>query len=616
VAQDHQHSTLYTVRINRAISSDATLESLAALPGTLRPLFSSTQTMYKVLVGNEVERMRFAPIVSHPMATVTVNGGAIDSGFASNAVPLVEGGATTITVAVTAADGAHHTNYIIEAIRKVSDDATLSSLVVSYGTLSPSFSSLETAYHATVPADVDSVTVTPSLTRSSAFVRVEGREVVSGQASLPISLAEGDEHTVDVVVTAEDTMTVKTYRVGLSRAPKSNARLQDLQLLMSYDGKKWERLLYDFDSNKEAYSISVANAVREVRLVPEAAELPIGIFINGQAVASRQRGPAVALKEGSTTSMDVLVKGQDGSERRYRYDVERYSKEQTTIPHVGLPGLGVHHPVKSVAGSADEHVSILPLSHDTVTPALIAETAGSYMQGFASSLGFGGPQDRGSAAASATRRAPTQGLAEQYECQPREAGKWGPAQAAWCCQHHEVGCKLPSTGDKDGSEDSLWSASWIVPLAVSMCLCVICFYTFYGLRVASNQHPKPPQQRRSEFTVGRRLGGDSPGVEDQLLCAYGGRTGVVRDEIGPVRNFCDLFRKRNDRGAVVSPRMDSPSIPNQVSPSLHSPSEALCSPAMSPLAVIASSPPDNPSPGDEKDTAHLGVISHLGPGHM
>lgn len=78
---------------------------------------------------------------------------------------------------------------------KKSDDANLSALTVSAGTLDPAFSADVTAYAATVENDVATITVTGTPADENATV-----SATSGAAQ---TLAVGD-NPIPIVVTAED----------------------------------------------------------------------------------------------------------------------------------------------------------------------------------------------------------------------------------------------------------------------------------------------------------------------------------------------------------------------------------------------------------------------------
>jgi uncharacterized repeat protein (TIGR02543 family) len=99
----------------------------------------------------------------------------------------------------------------------VSADATLSSLTVSEGTLSPAFDPATTAYTLSVPNSVSSISI--------AAVANHAEARVSGAGSKELS--EG-ANTISIVVTAEDGITTKTYTVTITRQPL-NTGVEDAQ---------------------------------------------------------------------------------------------------------------------------------------------------------------------------------------------------------------------------------------------------------------------------------------------------------------------------------------------------------------------------------------------------
>lgn len=99
----------------------------------------------------------------------------------------------------------------------VINDANLSSLTLSAGTLSPPFAPATTSYSASVDQATVSITVTPATADVGATVTVNGAPVASGSASAPIALNVG-ANTIQTVVTAYNGTTTKTYTVVVTRA--------------------------------------------------------------------------------------------------------------------------------------------------------------------------------------------------------------------------------------------------------------------------------------------------------------------------------------------------------------------------------------------------------------
>ncbi|WP_419788926.1 cadherin-like beta sandwich domain-containing protein [Mucilaginibacter sp. FT3.2] len=98
----------------------------------------------------------------------------------------------------------------------LSNDATLSALSLSSGSLNPVFSSATTSYTASIANATSTITITPTQNNGNASIKVNGTTVGSGGASGNISLNVGD-NAQSIVVTAQDG-TLKTYTVTVNRA--------------------------------------------------------------------------------------------------------------------------------------------------------------------------------------------------------------------------------------------------------------------------------------------------------------------------------------------------------------------------------------------------------------
>ena len=97
-----------------------------------------------------------------------------------------------------------------------SNNATLSNLTISTGTLTPAFSSSTTSYTDSVSNSVTSVTVTPTANQASSTITVNSSTVSSGSASSPIALNVGS-NTVFTVVTAQNGVAEDTYTITVTR---------------------------------------------------------------------------------------------------------------------------------------------------------------------------------------------------------------------------------------------------------------------------------------------------------------------------------------------------------------------------------------------------------------
>ena len=106
--------------------------------------------------------------------------------------------------------GSGTTNSTVPA---ASSNAALANLVLSSGSIA--FDPNQTLYNLTVGFMVSSLGIIPTTANSNATVTVAGQSVASG-ATVSVSLAAG-VNNIDVVVTAEDGTSVRTYTLAVDR---------------------------------------------------------------------------------------------------------------------------------------------------------------------------------------------------------------------------------------------------------------------------------------------------------------------------------------------------------------------------------------------------------------
>jgi len=271
-AQDGTTTKIYTVLVNRLPSTNANLSALAISSGSLSPAFTSNGTSYTATVANSVTSLTVTPTVSDSTATVQVTGGT----------GLVVGG-NVVTAKVTAQDGVTIKTYTIIVTRLPSSDADLSALAISGGSLSPAFTSNGTSYTATVANSVTSLTVTPTVSDSTATVQVTGGT----------GLVVGS-NVVTAKVTAQDGVTIKTYTIVVTRLPSSNA---DLSALAISGGS----LSPAFTPTGTSYTTTVENSVTGVTATPTLSD--------STATAEVTGGTALVVGDNTITAK---VTAQDG----------------------------------------------------------------------------------------------------------------------------------------------------------------------------------------------------------------------------------------------------------------------------------------------------------------
>nr|WP_248285320.1 cadherin-like beta sandwich domain-containing protein [Alteriqipengyuania abyssalis] len=194
-----------------------------------------------------------------------------------------------------------------------SSDATLSSLSVSEGTLSPAFDPAQTGYTVAVGEAVATIALTPTAADAGATITVAGTAVTSGQASGPVALSAG-QNAIVVEVTAPDG-TTRQYTVTVTRAPSSDATLAGLSVSAG-------TLTPAFDPAQGNYTVRVANDVDTITVTPTAAGVGATITVNGIATASGSASAPISLVVG-TTPVTIRVTAANGASRVYSVPVTR-----------------------------------------------------------------------------------------------------------------------------------------------------------------------------------------------------------------------------------------------------------------------------------------------------
>jgi len=312
-AQDGTTTTAYTVTVTRAASSNNDLSALSTSSGTLSPAFSASTTSYTAAIAAGVASVRITPTVAASAASVTVNGLSVASGTTSGAIAM-NPGSNTVTVTVTAQNGAPR-SYTITITRALpSTNANLSALSISSGTLSPAFAAGTTSYTASVGNATTSLTVTPTVADSTASVRVDGAATTSGTASGAIALAVG-ANTITTTVTAQDGSTTKTYTTTVTRAGSANSALSAL-------GVSGASISPAFAPSTTNYTASIATTAPSIAVTPTVAEPNASVTVNGVSVASGASSSALPMSFGSNT-VTVTVTAQSGTTTTYTLTVSK-----------------------------------------------------------------------------------------------------------------------------------------------------------------------------------------------------------------------------------------------------------------------------------------------------
>ena len=230
-AEDGTTSRTYTVTVSRAAG---TAPSAAITTTSPSPLTEKNLHGAKVVVSlTGVVFVAGIPDPDHfELATVEASGVAVDGveripdyrdrvevSLRYDGTDFDTDGTLAVTVKAAAHGGGADLTTVPVPVTAVQEaaDATLESLAISPGRLSPAFAGGTTAYTATVAVPGLTVTATPR--DANASITVNGLAVAGGRASHAVALdAVGGSKVVAIVVTAEDGTTSRTYTVTVSRA--------------------------------------------------------------------------------------------------------------------------------------------------------------------------------------------------------------------------------------------------------------------------------------------------------------------------------------------------------------------------------------------------------------
>ncbi|GHT38853.1 hypothetical protein AGMMS49965_03370 [Bacteroidia bacterium] len=324
----------YTVTVNRssaALSNNANLNNLTVNQGTLTPTFNANTISYSVSVANTVSSITISATKAHAAASVSGDG-----------AKTLNVGANAFTVDVTAEDGTTKKTYTVNITRAApvvqSNDATLSSLTVNQGTLTPTFNASTTTYSVSVANSVASITISATANHGAASVAGTGSQ----------SLNVGS-NSFNIVCTAEDG-TPKTYTVNITRAaPVVQSNDATLSSLSVNQGT----LTPTFNANTTSYSVSVANSV---------ASITISATANHDAASVAGVGNQ-SLSVGNN-SFNIVCTAEDGTPKTYTVNITRAAP---------------------VVQSNDATLSSLSVNQGTLTPTFSASTT-SYSVNVANSV--------------------------------------------------------------------------------------------------------------------------------------------------------------------------------------------------------------------------------------
>lgn len=209
----------YVITVNRAapLSGNNELSNLTVSSGSLTPGFSPGTLNYVVDVATGVTSVDIAATKSDPNAVVS--GDLPNSGQAT--IPLDgPGSSKTVSITVTAPNQVSRTYRITINRLAPSNNADLSALSVSAGILNPGFAAGTPNYTVTVPAGIDSMTVTATKSDPNAVLSSSGSVIAPAgtlTGSVSGSLGLGTTTLFTLAVSAQDGVSTRQYTITVFR---------------------------------------------------------------------------------------------------------------------------------------------------------------------------------------------------------------------------------------------------------------------------------------------------------------------------------------------------------------------------------------------------------------
>lgn len=218
--------------------ADATLETLSVDKGTLTPVFSKETFSYTVNVASDVTSINVAATSTDANANVTGNRLYEDLKVGDN----------TIEVTVTSATGANSLKYTINVIRE-NNDATLKSLTVNQGELSPAFSPEVKAYFVSIQTVETRILISAAANDEKATVEGTGLK----------SLNPG-KNEFTVTVTAQDGKTKEEYEITVQNGPVGVVNPDSSDIIISSENGI---LTVEFEGTKDIQLFSITGLLMD-----------------------------------------------------------------------------------------------------------------------------------------------------------------------------------------------------------------------------------------------------------------------------------------------------------------------------------------------------------------
>lgn len=325
----------YAVHITRADPDiDARLESMTVTDvDTNTPVagftFNAQKNDYTISVPFTTTGVTITPVVKSKLSKATVNGTKISATNPGKEIVLKQGETVTVTVQVIPEGGVNYANdYVLKITRqKPASEARLLSLTVGGGeNMQPTpFVPDKTSYSVDIPQGTKSFTVTPTLVDPKATISVDGKTCASGAASEPIVTTTANQ-TVNIVVTAEDGKTTKTYTL---KAKNYNYMKKSSDATLSALEVDYGDMKPGFRSTVGEYEVYVKSTAMDLTVTPHLSNsgATMKVFADSVQLTEYDGSYSNSLLA-DKTQITIEITAEDGTEKTYTLNVYRNNKKK------------------------------------------------------------------------------------------------------------------------------------------------------------------------------------------------------------------------------------------------------------------------------------------------
>ncbi|GGH06936.1 hypothetical protein GCM10007352_11370 [Mucilaginibacter phyllosphaerae] len=313
-------SKVYRIRVTKIVSSNPALSAIETSPNIALKLQSSNSNLstYRSTVGINVNSFSIKPTAANIHATISINGSPATNGVFSGQIP-VNVGLNMIDVVVTAEDGVAVKTYRLFVTKVLSNNALLSTIATnpSLKLKMQNNTATLTEYTAAVGANISNINVIPTTNDINATVTVNGVSTASGADSAPVAINVG-LNTIDVVVTAADNTTVKTYRLLITKTISNNALLSSITTNPDVSLK-----LVSNSTTLSEYTAILNNSITSIAFKGLLNYSNASLTLNGEPVANNTFSSPVPMAVGSNF-VEMVVLAEDGvTSKTYRITLTR-----------------------------------------------------------------------------------------------------------------------------------------------------------------------------------------------------------------------------------------------------------------------------------------------------